>query len=346
MSFWDKLPIIGDIVGSVGSAASGIMSDAAMRYAADQNLAGVRETNQMNLQIANSNNEAAKQLWREQSEYNTPKNQMQRYLDAGLNPNLMASSGQVGSGNAATPPTLQQAHMSAYTGHVRDALARVQNIRDSITGINKALTDIASLHKIQQDTATSKAQEEFYNAQSANLNRLSPERWKNLWLSNNWMNYRQNAFNEYTGLGINPFISQWDLGKYNSEIAKERSIALQNDNLAWSLYGLEHAKWRLEHTKSATERNRIASKVQAYLAPALYRNYISAANLRDEQTQGVIIGNGLAGMNFLDNQNGGNFGFSIGGAKFTLGSLMRGIRGLGQNIKDVFSFKPLSNYYY
>lgn len=45
------------------------------------------------------------EMWNRQNEYNSPKAQMQRYIDAGLNPNLVA--GQGSSGNATTIPRYQ-----------------------------------------------------------------------------------------------------------------------------------------------------------------------------------------------------------------------------------------------
>ncbi len=54
-------------LGAASSALSNKNSKSLMRY-------------QNNLNIQN---------WKMQNEYNLPKNQMQRYLDAGLNPNLV-----------------------------------------------------------------------------------------------------------------------------------------------------------------------------------------------------------------------------------------------------------------
>ena len=50
-------------------------------------------------------NEANVRLWREQAAYNTPKAQMDRLKEAGLNPNL--AYGNLASGVASSPPTMQ-----------------------------------------------------------------------------------------------------------------------------------------------------------------------------------------------------------------------------------------------
>ena len=44
-------------------------------------------------------------MWNMQNEYNLPKNQMQRYQDAGLNPNLIYGEGSASAGNASGYPS-------------------------------------------------------------------------------------------------------------------------------------------------------------------------------------------------------------------------------------------------
>ena len=46
-------------------------------------------------------NKQSLEAWNMQNEYNTPANQVQRMLDAGLNPNLFYSQGNVGNANSA-----------------------------------------------------------------------------------------------------------------------------------------------------------------------------------------------------------------------------------------------------
>lgn len=48
------------------------------------------------------------EMWNMQNEYNTPANQMARYQEAGLNPNMIY--GQIGNGNAGQVPTYERAH--------------------------------------------------------------------------------------------------------------------------------------------------------------------------------------------------------------------------------------------
>lgn len=55
--------------------------------------------NKANRSLAEYSYEQQKQMIREQNEYNSPKSQMERYLEAGLNPNLIYGDGSSMSGN-------------------------------------------------------------------------------------------------------------------------------------------------------------------------------------------------------------------------------------------------------
>lgn len=62
------------------------------------------KTNKANRKMVDSTNAANAALWREQSAYNTPANQMKRLEAAGLNPNL--AYGQIAESRASNPPTM------------------------------------------------------------------------------------------------------------------------------------------------------------------------------------------------------------------------------------------------
>ena len=62
-------------------------------------------SNTSNKSMLNRQFENDVKMWNMQNEYNTPKNQMQRYQDAGLNPNLIYGSGSASSGNASGYPS-------------------------------------------------------------------------------------------------------------------------------------------------------------------------------------------------------------------------------------------------
>lgn len=71
-------------------------------------------------------NEYNLRMWNMQNEYNTPANQMKRYREAGLNPNLIYGSGQASAGNASSAPTME-AHHSGF--------AKVLNLLQTAKGM-------------------------------------------------------------------------------------------------------------------------------------------------------------------------------------------------------------------
>ncbi|QCQ85050.1 DNA pilot protein [Blackfly microvirus SF02] len=89
---------IGAAIAGAASIIGGILANRAQKKA-----------NKANQQLANSQNEANVALWKQQSAYNTPQNQMARYSEAGLNPNLIY--GQGSSGDAQSPPTIERAEI-------------------------------------------------------------------------------------------------------------------------------------------------------------------------------------------------------------------------------------------
>lgn len=84
--------VVGGALGSItGGDILGLGADIFNNYA---NAKAQREANEANVR-----------LWRMQAEYNKPKNQMARFQEAGLNPNLIYSQGN--PGNMTSSPTMQ-----------------------------------------------------------------------------------------------------------------------------------------------------------------------------------------------------------------------------------------------
>ena len=61
--------------------------------------------NKSNKKLAQYSFDKNVEMWKMQNQYNSPKNQMQRFIDAGLNPNLMYGKGT--PGNSTTLPQYQ-----------------------------------------------------------------------------------------------------------------------------------------------------------------------------------------------------------------------------------------------
>lgn len=89
------------IISGAGSLIGGLFSSSGSRYAARKQLQAVRETNQMNYQIAQDNNAFNERMWNLQNEYNTPSAQRARLEAAGLNPYLMLDGSSTGVAQSA-----------------------------------------------------------------------------------------------------------------------------------------------------------------------------------------------------------------------------------------------------
>ena len=116
-----------------------------------------------NSSIAAYQNDLALQNWNRENEYNSPEAQMQRYLDAGLNPNLVygagASSGN--AGNIGTP---------TVGGQVSPTDIQDSRTRRRAQSINAAQTAIGMLSQsadLFQKLMTIKGTIQAQNAQSA-----------------------------------------------------------------------------------------------------------------------------------------------------------------------------------
>lgn len=85
--------------GSVGAAVIGVLGSALSAGINQHNdNKAIDKYNQGQLDLAKYVADRNEGFWNLQNEYNTPKKQMQRYIDAGLNPNLIY--GQINNGNS------------------------------------------------------------------------------------------------------------------------------------------------------------------------------------------------------------------------------------------------------
>lgn len=113
---------------AAGAAAAGIGSNFINFWSNNRTNSANRklaeQQNQWNLQYQQNefrNNQQAAQteyernleMWNLQNEYNSPSAQMQRYIDAGLNLNLIYGTGSASAGNASSSPEFHAARYSA-----------------------------------------------------------------------------------------------------------------------------------------------------------------------------------------------------------------------------------------
>lgn len=77
------------------------------------NAQNVQDTNDMNYMIARYGYEQQKEMIRQQNEYNSPAKQLERYKEAGLNPNLVYGEGKASAGMQSSIPQFHEPHMVA-----------------------------------------------------------------------------------------------------------------------------------------------------------------------------------------------------------------------------------------
>lgn len=97
------LGLIGGIVAAVGAIVGSVVGSVSQN-----------RTNRKNRQLAEYQYSKDVEMWEKNNEYNSPKSQMERYQQAGLNPNLVYGSPAV-SGNATSMPSYDAPEMGAYT---------------------------------------------------------------------------------------------------------------------------------------------------------------------------------------------------------------------------------------
>lgn len=127
-----------------------------------QDAINIDKQNAYNMELAKYNQSKNIELWRMQNEYNQPKQQMQRFSAAGLNPNMIYNrSNEAGSISPSTIQTSSQ-NMSALQVpdvNVMDVLNQSQNFAlresqikntDSVTKLN----DIKSTHEVLKQSKT------------------------------------------------------------------------------------------------------------------------------------------------------------------------------------------------
>lgn len=102
--------------------------------------------------------------WHMQNEYNTPQAQLERYKEAGLNPNLIYGNGTSSAGQASAPPTYTPARYNAAKGERATVQAEWNPSVDPFQAIS--LTNQLAIQKAQRDQIN--AQTDFTKQQTIN----------------------------------------------------------------------------------------------------------------------------------------------------------------------------------
>lgn len=108
--------------------------------------------NKANRSLAEYSYEQQKQMIREQNEYNSPKYQMERYQEAGLNPNLIYGDGSSMSGNQSTIARYEAPTMQAPSlGNAMSSAAQIA-MQYSMMKKDLALKDVELSNKYVENS--------------------------------------------------------------------------------------------------------------------------------------------------------------------------------------------------
>lgn len=157
--------IIGGAAALAGGLVGGLM-----------NRKSQKDANKANIQLAREQQQFEQKMVQQQNEYNSPSAQMQRYAQAGLNPNLVYTQGN--PGNQTSIPSYQRAEVKPvqfnFQSDMANAVAQVYNNLQAVAQIRKANADARSTeidnqiklgsweNQIQYDISRYTALDEFY----------------------------------------------------------------------------------------------------------------------------------------------------------------------------------------
>ena len=131
---------IGQIIKTAGDAIQGYADRKVARENTDKTILANKEMAEYayskDLEMWNRSNKWNLDRWNEQNLYNSPEQQMERYKEAGLNPNLIYGTGTTSAGNTSLPASSQTAKYQAprqdynyKAGRIGSAIATYQDTR-------------------------------------------------------------------------------------------------------------------------------------------------------------------------------------------------------------------------
>lgn len=218
-----------------------------------------KRQNEENRRLVELQNQQNVDLWNKQNEYNSPKAQMERYKEAGLNPYLA----QTNAGMAGSPPTMQAPEQS-YKGYVDESLQAGMNL---LNGIMSMQAQSESIRKIQADRNLVEKRTEVENE------RLQDWRFRNLFgLANQTQrNYilslqASNLYNKYradwNAWDTDPYVTDngtWFVAPHKHEMKeglyyKMKEGALSYQSAGTSLRNLQY-QWQADQNSMGLGAN-------------------------------------------------------------------------------------------
>lgn len=109
-------------------------------------------------------NKYNEEMWNKQNEYNSPKNQMKRYEEAGLNPQLIYGQGTPGNASAVQSKTAY----SPDTSKALNSAVQIQQLTQTVENLKTNQELIAANQRLkEQETELKEKQTQWYDALSS-----------------------------------------------------------------------------------------------------------------------------------------------------------------------------------
>ncbi|AYP28871.1 MAG: DNA pilot protein [Microviridae sp.] len=160
------------VLGSIVSGlANGVVGAVGNIIAGNQQAKAQKAANQANMELAKYSYDKNLEQWNRENAYNSPAAQMQRYRDAGLNPNLIYSQ----QNTAGSSPQMSAPQIAPVTGQaqgLQNAFNTISQMANFVLGLERQKAEIAKIHA---DTHSieymNKLNDYFYNDEVAQRNR-------------------------------------------------------------------------------------------------------------------------------------------------------------------------------
>ncbi len=250
-----------DWLGAISSGISSVGNFFGNLFGGNQQLKATREYNKAQADLAKYQNEWNLEMWNRQNDYNSPVSQMQRYQDAGLNPNLIYSQGTPGnatdSPTAATPDMQVEQH--GYKGNaISDAVNSALNQYAQSVQNRKAEKEM-SLMDTQEDANKANAQKMLAEALYTESRKIEQD------LRNEFLpdDYKTTLLQRYQDLRIgyqDLLLKGLDL-QFQRESYDDRLASLKHD------VNLKYEEWQRafndnQYMIQAGYANRLATEMQ------------------------------------------------------------------------------------
>lgn len=189
-----KKPIVPALIAAggtvLGSLIGGIFGSSGQSSANAANLQATRETNAQNYKMFQEQLGWNEKMWNEQNLYNTPSEQMKRYIDAGINPymamdNISAGNAeavQSASPNPAVTPAPMQNAMAPMASAIGQAIPTALNaVSMSLSNKEKAIDlvtrqqeNAARVNQLLKAGVLSDSEAAYYQGQTNRIGALLP----------------------------------------------------------------------------------------------------------------------------------------------------------------------------